>query len=252
MRPYVLHKRAIILWVLLLSLSADVPLFAAPLVHSGTVIGITDGDTIQLLEQEKTSTIRLAEIDAPERGQAFATQSKKALANLVFGKEVIVVEQGRDRYGRIVGTVYVGTVNVNAEMVRQGMAWVSLRYAKDPGLLRLEGQTRAEKRGLWVDPHAIAPWEYRHGKNGASHLARVTAEDTQAGTITDNAEPPTAQGREDQDAPASGAIIGNRNSKIYHWPGCPNYRAIAPQNRIFFTSRAEAEAAGFRAARNCR
>jgi hypothetical protein len=46
-------------------------------------------------------------------------------------------------------------------------------------------------------------------------------------------------------------IRGNKRSMIYHWPGCPNYNDIAPANRVEFKTRAEAEAAGYRAARNC-
>jgi methylphosphotriester-DNA--protein-cysteine methyltransferase len=46
-------------------------------------------------------------------------------------------------------------------------------------------------------------------------------------------------------------IIGNRNSGIYHWPGCPSYSRIAPKNRVYFKTRTEAERAGYRAARNC-
>jgi hypothetical protein len=46
-------------------------------------------------------------------------------------------------------------------------------------------------------------------------------------------------------------IIGNRNSGIYHWPGCPSYNRIAPKNRVYFKTRTEAERAGYRAARNC-
>jgi Metal binding domain of Ada len=46
-------------------------------------------------------------------------------------------------------------------------------------------------------------------------------------------------------------IIGNRNSGIYHWPGCPSYNRIALRNRVYFKTRAEAERAGYRAARNC-
>jgi hypothetical protein len=46
-------------------------------------------------------------------------------------------------------------------------------------------------------------------------------------------------------------IRGNKKSMIYHWPGCPNYDDIAPGNRVEFKTRAEAESAGYRAARNC-
>jgi methylphosphotriester-DNA--protein-cysteine methyltransferase len=50
---------------------------------------------------------------------------------------------------------------------------------------------------------------------------------------------------------SEGEIRGNKRSMIYHWPGCPNYDDIAPHNRVPFQTRAEAEKAGYRAARNC-
>jgi endonuclease YncB( thermonuclease family) len=46
-------------------------------------------------------------------------------------------------------------------------------------------------------------------------------------------------------------IIGNKNSKIYHVPGCSSYNSVSEKNRVFFNSAAEAEQAGFRKAKNC-
>ncbi len=53
-------------------------------------------------------------------------------------------------------------------------------------------------------------------------------------------------------APPPGAIIGNKNSRIFHWPGCPSYLKVSEKNRVLFATRAEARGAGFRAARNCK
>lgn len=50
----------------------------------------------------------------------------------------------------------------------------------------------------------------------------------------------------------SGPIRGNKTSRIYHWPGCPNYDDISTKNRVIFGSTAEAERKGYRAAENCR
>ena len=65
--------------------------------------------------------VRLAQIDAPEKRQAFGARSRQALAELVFRQSVRVAETGRDRYGRVIGTVYLGSVDVNAQMVREGI-----------------------------------------------------------------------------------------------------------------------------------
>lgn len=57
----------------------------------------------------------------------------------MFRQSVLVAETGRDRYGRVIGTVYLsGNVDVSAQMVREGMAWVYRQYAKDRGLYELE------------------------------------------------------------------------------------------------------------------
>jgi endonuclease YncB( thermonuclease family) len=69
----------------------------------GNVIAVTDGDTIKVLDDQNTThSVRLDGIDAPERGQPFSTQAKKALSGLVFAKNVTVTYTSRDRYGRII------------------------------------------------------------------------------------------------------------------------------------------------------
>jgi endonuclease YncB( thermonuclease family) len=106
--------------------------------------------------------VRLVEIDAPEKAQAFGERSKRMLSALVFGKEVEVKEQGRDRYGRTLGRVFVSGLNANAEMVRRGMAWVYDKYATDRTLCQLQDGARAAKVGLWADANPVPPWEWRH------------------------------------------------------------------------------------------
>lgn len=129
---------------------------------TGNVVGVADGDTITVLRVREPIKIRLAEIDAPEKAQAFGNRSKQALSALVFGKAVLVVEQGRDRYKRTIGRVYQGDVDVSAEQVKQGMAWVYRKYSKDVSLLPLENDAKAQRLGLWADVEPIPPWEWRH------------------------------------------------------------------------------------------
>jgi micrococcal nuclease len=86
---------------------------------------------------------------------------------MVFGKQVRIVKQDIDRYGRIVGIVYVGAVCVNEKLVKNGLAWVYRRYCVTPicaGWLELEAQARAGKMGLWSHPDPMPPWEYRRNK----------------------------------------------------------------------------------------
>jgi endonuclease YncB( thermonuclease family) len=127
----------------------------------GRVVGITDGDALRLLIQHTEVVVRLDQIDAPEKAQPFGQSARQSLADLCFGKTARVVEHGRDRYGRTIGTVYVGGRDLNAEQVRLGMAWVFTRYARDPALYDLEQEARAAKRGLWRDPDPVPPWEWR-------------------------------------------------------------------------------------------
>lgn len=131
---------------------------------SGRVIGITDGDTLTLLtERKRQVTIRLAEIDTPERGQPYGRRSKQALSDLAFGKPAHVDVIGQDRYGRTLGRVTVDDVDVNAELVRRGAAWVYRKYARDKTLFALEAEAAARQAGLWKLPETqrTPPWRWR-------------------------------------------------------------------------------------------
>lgn len=127
------------------------------------VIGIKDGDTVVLLTAAKTEiTVRLSEIDAPERKQAFGTVSRTFLSDLIFGKEVKLEKLGTDRYGRTLGFIFLrnGT-NVNLEMVKNGMAWQYEKYSKSAVLKKAQASAKSMSIGLWRDPNPVAPWEFR-------------------------------------------------------------------------------------------
>lgn len=133
---------------------------------TGNVVGVADGDTITVLDAQKVQhKVRLAEIDAPEKAQAFGNKSKQALSVLVFGKQVSIVEQGQDKYKRTIGRIYQDDVDVSAEQVKMGMAWVYRKYSKDKTLLPLEDEAKSQRRGLWADSRPTPPWEWRHSKH---------------------------------------------------------------------------------------
>ena len=73
-------------------------------------------------DRKQQIKVCLAEIDTPESAQPYGSRAKQALSHLVYGKTVLVKIQDIDRYGRTVGRVYVGDIDVNAEMVRIGAA----------------------------------------------------------------------------------------------------------------------------------
>lgn len=129
----------------------------------GRVVGISDGDTLTVLDAAKTMhKIRLAYIDAPESAQAFGQAAKRQLSRICFDKAAMVAVVDTDRYQRTVGLVACDGVNGNRSMVEAGLAWVYRRYAPSgTSWAALEADARRTRIGLWSDASAIAPWEYR-------------------------------------------------------------------------------------------
>ncbi len=138
------------------------------------MIGIADGDTLTVLDaSHQQHKIRLSGIDAPERGQPFGTVSGDHLGERVFGKQVTIEYNKRDRYGRIVGKVLDSVHDVNLEQIDAGLAWHYKEYQYEQNPLDrqiyadTEIEARREKRGLWQDPHPIPPWDWRRGIRAA-------------------------------------------------------------------------------------
>lgn len=130
---------------------------------TGKVVSVTDGDTIKILTKRKTLyKIRLNGIDAPEKSQAFGKKSKSNLSKLVAGRVVDVHYKKKDRYGRILGTIFVDNQDVNLKQIENGYAWVYRRYCKRKDYYEAEEYARNKKLGLWYDKYPIAPWDYRH------------------------------------------------------------------------------------------
>ena len=128
----------------------------------GKVVSIADGDTITVLdENKKQNKVRLNGIDAPEKKQAFGAKGKARLGELVAGKDVVVEWKEKDKYGGIVGQVYQGSLDVNLQMVKEGLAWHYKKYSKATDLGKAEAEAKAGKKGLWADPNPVPPWEFR-------------------------------------------------------------------------------------------
>ena len=137
------------------------------------VIRVTDGDTVKVTNNGKTSTIRLVGIDAPktskkknEPGQPFSRKSTKYLASLVLNKMVDIKSYGKDRYGRTLGVVFVDGMNVNLEMVKAGLTEV-YRGPADKGFdngpyKKAETNARKAKLNMWsLGDKYISPREWR-------------------------------------------------------------------------------------------
>ena len=134
----------------------------------GRVVKVADGDTITVLDAANNQhKIRLQGIDAPEKGQAFGKASGRFLSGLVAGREVRVAWTKRDRYGRILGTVFVDGKDVNLEMLKAGFAWHYKKFDSTPAYAQAESEARAAKRGLWQEKNPIEPEAFRKAKRGA-------------------------------------------------------------------------------------
>jgi endonuclease YncB( thermonuclease family) len=138
---------------------------------SGKVVGVSDGDTITLLDSTHTQhKIRLTGIDAPEKAQAFGQASKKSLSDLVFSKDVEIFWVKRDRYQRILGKVLLNEQDICLEQVKRGMAWHYKQYQRDQSSVdrtkysRAEEEARKNRIGLWADEAPMPPSEFRHKK----------------------------------------------------------------------------------------
>ena len=144
-------------------------IFASSLLSAETVIGkcvgVTDGDTATVLvDGNRQVKVRFDGIDAPERSQDFGQRAKQKLSDLIYGKQVKVIISDTDKYGRSVGTVYVGSTNTNLEMVKSGLAWHYKQYAPNNiELANAEKAARASKVGLWSHANPTPPWNWRKG-----------------------------------------------------------------------------------------
>ena len=135
-------------------------------VITGKVTAITDGDTFKLLTQDSILiTVRLANIDCPEKKQPFSKRAKQFTTDAIFGNTVKMEVLKKDRYGRSVADViYKDSKHLSQELLKAGLAWHYIKYSKDSFFQALENEARKNKVGLWQDPNAIPPWEWRANK----------------------------------------------------------------------------------------
>lgn len=212
----------------------------APVVHAGrhADVGspasfagrasVVDGDTIDVGGER----IRLEGIDAPEAAQLCqradgedwpcGRTAIKALRALIGNNDVVCDSHGSDKYGRVLAVCYADGRDLNASMVKAGLAWAFVRYSQI--YVNEEAQARQALAGIWAGT-AQAPWDFR-----------------QSGWTTAETH-----------APKGCAIKGNVSSKghIYHMPWSPWYNRVtieARRGEQWFCSESEAQAAGWRPA----
>lgn len=132
----------------------------------GKIIRVSDGDTVVVLDSTNTQyRVRLDGIDCPEKGQPFGKKATDFVKNITSKSEfVTIVWKKKDRYGRILGYLIVDEVNVNKELLRNGLAWHYKHFNKDKELADLEQQAKDKKLNIWSESNPIEPYYWRKGK----------------------------------------------------------------------------------------
>ena len=152
---------------------------SVPEVIAARVIRVRDGDSLLVRAAGKDIEVRLADVDAPERGQPHADQARKALIDLLQRRDVSVEVLDTDQYHRKVARVrrLPDGLDINAEVVRKGNAWVYLRYVRDQSLFALEREAKARHLGLWAlaEPQRIPPWVYRQRERRSNQAPSATS-----------------------------------------------------------------------------
>ncbi len=139
-----------------------------PIEVEGTIMRVVDGDTVVFLSTAgRQMKLRLAGIDAPEKGMPYGDLARKWLINLLNSGVVTVRTTKTDRYGRTVATVFSQGNDVNLALIKKGLAWHYKRYAREQTLgdveayARSESEAREKRVGLWQDESPVPPWLYR-------------------------------------------------------------------------------------------
>lgn len=154
-----------IFFLLLFSCKGEEQHLSIPKKFQGKVVAVKDGDTIEVLYENKPITIRLAHIDCPEikKHQPFGQAAKRFTSDICFGQIVTVENAGVfDRYKRLIAVIFDDkNENVNKELVKAGLAWHFKKYSTDKSYDDLELVARQNRTGLWVDENPTPPWDWR-------------------------------------------------------------------------------------------
>jgi endonuclease YncB( thermonuclease family) len=133
--------------------------------YTAKVVGIKDGDTVVVLDSlNNQTTLRLAEVDCPEKNQPFGTKAKQFTSDQIYLKTIKYVVKDTDRYGRSIAMIYFDEDNkyLSAEIRKAGRGWHYKRYSTSKELADFEINARKNKIGLWVDSNPIEPSAWRN------------------------------------------------------------------------------------------
>lgn len=127
---------------------------------SGKVTGVTDGDTFTITADEHTFKIRLDAADAPNAGQDFAFEARRALLKKIFQKTVSVSIAGNAKDDASFGRVRLDGESINVWAIANGFAWYYNGNTKSKTLERAEKKARDAKLGLWALEAPVPPWDW--------------------------------------------------------------------------------------------
>ena len=148
----------------LLLLLLLVPFLSFSKTLSGKVVAIKDGDTVVVLDSlNNQTTLRLAEVDCPEKNQPFGTKAKQFTSEQIYFKTIKYVITDTDKYGRSIAMIYYDTDNkyLSAEIIKAGMGWHYKKYSTSNELATFQENAKQNKIGLWIDNDPIEPSEFR-------------------------------------------------------------------------------------------
>lgn len=230
MRP--VHTSTLLRWTTLfgcLLLSAPVivdaqrPTDLVNMHFTGTVTRVVDGDTIDvLIPPARQVRVRLHGVDTPESGEPFSEQATRFARVLLFASDIEMTGKDVDNRGRLVARVNLNRTDASETIIAAGLGCTFRRYVSDPMLDAAQDRARDSRAGFW------AP-----GVKQPRCVARELTARSAAGARASTPE----------------GVIGNTSSKVYHSPTCSNANCRNCTRK--FATRAEADAAGYRPARDC-
>lgn len=166
--------------------SSPVVQAATPGGQKAVVTYVDDGDSARVKTKDGSNiNCRIDTLDAPEvakpkynkPGQSFGEEAKKTLQGLIDRKEVtVIVTQAADtskppskenNWGRSLCKIEVQGQGVDAKMLSAGAAWLYRKYGEspDPKLQAIESKAKVNQVGLWEDPTAENPKDFRKRTN---------------------------------------------------------------------------------------
>jgi endonuclease YncB( thermonuclease family) len=129
--------------------------------HAASISYFYDGDTVKISDNGYEYKLRITDIDAPERNQAYGKKSRRALINFCKNASVQVYITGTDKYLRRLGQLHCNGQDASHWMLQNGHAWFNQRYSMNGNMLYAEQTARQQKLGLWANQSQTPPWVWR-------------------------------------------------------------------------------------------